>query len=100
MVYIASCEITPVENVTLGLRCVTYHTPAIDVQWQKDDFTILPNKTYVKYQTLLDGVTAKYAHTIQLLGSPFDLEGTYTFIARNSHSEGVNQTLHISGSLV
>lgn len=85
------------ENVTLGLHCVTYHTPAIDVQWQKDSFTILPNKTY---QTLLRGVTATYAHTIQFHGSPVDLEGAYTFTAKNSHSEGVNQTLQVSGSLL
>ena len=97
MLHIASCEITPVENVTLGLRCVTYHTPAIDVQWQKDTLVILP---YVKYQTLLDGVTATYAHIIELRGSPVELEGAYTFVARNSHSEGVNQTLHVSGSLL
>lgn len=92
-----SCEIKPVRNVTLGLHCVTAGSPVTDAQWKKDNITILPTKIHEKYQTLLHGVTATYAHMIQLRGLPVDLEGAYTFTALNSHNESVTQTLHISG---
>ena len=97
MLQIVSLDVLPIDNVTLTMRCLTQISPPREVVWKMENLTILSNETHWMSQALLNATTATYATTIQLQGSPLDLAGRYTCMAKNSRNEVATQAVNISG---